>query len=205
MDSPQLQVYRPEMLAGQLLEKSPYRIEPIQGWKRLRPKDDPTAPSKNQIVGRTHACPLIDGDGCRIYCFRCAFEMEDFLAVILSTIADVLLELVLDALFALIGRVLEDIFAGIRKPVPFVTAISAVLLGAASGELSLVIFPHPLVRPSKIHGISLLLSPMLTGFVMAMVGRGLRRLGKRTLPTETFTYVFLFAFAIALVRFVFVK
>lgn len=64
--------------------------------------------------------------------------MEDFLAFILTTIADALLELVLDALFALIGRVLEDIFAGIRKPVPFVTAVSALLLGGGSGELSLV-------------------------------------------------------------------
>ena len=76
--------------------------------------------------------------------------------------------------------------------------------GAFTGGLRLLVFPHPLIRPSRLHGISLLVSPILSGAVMASLGFILRRRGKRVIAIETFWYGFAFAFGMALVRLLFV-
>jgi hypothetical protein len=55
------------------------------------------------------------------------------------------------------------------------------------------------------HGISLLISPLLTGLAMATVGRGVRRRGRAPVRIESFGYGFAFAFAFALVRFLMVR
>lgn len=75
-----------------------------------------------------------------------------------------------------------------------------VLIGLALGFVSAIIFPHPLVHPSKLHGVSLLISPLLTGFGMSAIGRGVRRRGRIPVQIESFAYGFTFAFAFALIR-----
>lgn len=68
-----------------------------------------------------------------------------------------------------------------------------------------VIFPHPLFHPSKIHGVSLIISPVLTGFGMSAFGALLRRRGKKVVQIESFPYAFAFAFGMAVVRLVYVS
>lgn len=126
--------------------------------------------------------------------------MEELFAAILATIAEALLEIAGEALLELVAR----LFTSILESSTAVIVISVALLGMASGGMSLLIFPHPLVHPSKTHGISLVLSPILAGLVMAQVGRFLRRRGKRTVRIESFAYGFVFALAMALIRFLFV-
>jgi len=79
--------------------------------------------------------------------------------------------------------------------------VAFTLVGVAFGFLSAWMFPHPLVHPSKLHGISLLISPVLTGLVMAYIGRAWRRRGRTSVRIESFGYGFTFALAMALVRF----
>jgi hypothetical protein len=67
--------------------------------------------------------------------------------------------------------------------------------------LSAWMFPHPLVHTSKLHGISLLFSPVATGLVMAYIGRVWRRRGRTSVRIESFSYGFTFALAMALIRF----
>jgi len=78
------------------------------------------------------------------------------------------------------------------------------LLGASAGGLSLFIFPHPLVHPSRLHGINLLVSPIVTGLVMSLIGSILSRQGKKVVQIESFGYGFAFAFGMALIRYFFV-
>lgn len=40
------------------------------------------------------------------------------------------------------------------------------------------------MHPSKIHGISLIISPVITGMVMSYIGYTLRRLGKPVVQIE---------------------
>jgi hypothetical protein len=131
--------------------------------------------------------------------------MEDFLAFVFEVVAELVLqllgELILEVLFRAIGKLLIAIF----ESGPLMAALFVAVLGIASGVCSVAVLPHPLVHPSKAHGISLIVSPVITGLLMSQVGRILRRQGKRTIQLETFGFGFVFAFAMALVRLVLVK
>ncbi|MGB8259027.1 MAG: hypothetical protein WCE75_01690 [Terracidiphilus sp.] len=75
------------------------------------------------------------------------------------------------------------------------------IVGAGAGLLSALVIPHPLFLRTRLHGISVLMTPLLTGLVMAQIGRRLIRRGRRPTAIETFGYGLAFAFAMALVRF----
>ena len=131
--------------------------------------------------------------------------MEDFLALILEVFAEVLIELCGELLISLSARAIGKFFMAIFEPGPLWAVVGVVLLGLASGACSLAVFPHPLVHPSTVHGISLIVSPAITGVVMSQVGRLLRNRGTRTIWLESFAYGFTFAFALTVVRLLFVK
>ena len=117
--------------------------------------------------------------------------MEDLLGLILYGIFEILAEAFFDvlceAIFAFITRIFRRAFA---VPGPERRTLSVLLyftLGITSGIASLFLFPHHLVRPSRFHGVSLLLSPLATGFIMSQIGMLLRRRGKTPVQIESFT------------------
>jgi hypothetical protein len=126
--------------------------------------------------------------------------MEDILGFIFELLFEALFEIVLGAIVAGVYRLLRRFWITARRGSSAIAAVILVLLGAALGFLSAFIFPHPLVPPSKLHGISLLVSPMITGLVMAAIGDGVRRRGGLPVRIESFSYGFAFAFAVALIR-----
>jgi hypothetical protein len=134
--------------------------------------------------------------------------MEEFLSAILSALAELLFELLfevfLEAIVGLIVRATRILFSDASLSPPLAAAFY-LLLGCASGAASLLLFPHPIFHPSTFHGISLLISPLLTGFAMAQVGRFLRRSGRESVRIESFAYGFAFAFGFAMVRLIFVR
>ncbi len=79
------------------------------------------------------------------------------------------------------------------------------LLGLFAGAVSVLLLPHPLFHPSRIRGVSLLISPLVTGALMAIVGSMLRRHERETVRIESFAYGSIFAFGMALVRLLFTK
>jgi hypothetical protein len=74
-----------------------------------------------------------------------------------------------------------------------------------SGVVSVLAVPHPLVKPSKIHGISLLISPLVTGLIMSQIGVWVRRRELGPVRIESFAYGFTFAFGIAIIRFLWLR
>ncbi|QNI33694.1 hypothetical protein H7849_07145 [Alloacidobacterium dinghuense] len=135
--------------------------------------------------------------------------MDDLLVSLIYVIAEALLEALLEiigeAVIAWISRAVGNLFAPLLKSNRFITTLCFALLGVAAGISSIAVFPHRLVAPSKFHGISLLLSPLITGFVMSQVGRAVRSRGQEAAAIESFGYGFVFALAMAIIRFVFVK
>jgi hypothetical protein len=85
------------------------------------------------------------------------------------------------------------------------SGLTYLLFGLMAGWVSVVVLPHPLVPRARIRGLSLVVSPVLTGAAMAASGNALRRKGKRTARIETFGYGFAFALGMAFIRFLFVK
>jgi len=135
--------------------------------------------------------------------------MDELLAGVLAAIAEVLfeafVEIVLVGLASLLFRTIRKLFKAVSDVDPVATTFALGLLGALVGFLSIVIYPHPLVHPSRFHGVSVIASPLITGFVMSQLGRLLRSQGKSVTPIETFGYGFAFAFAMALVRFLMLR
>ncbi len=135
--------------------------------------------------------------------------MEIFLGLI-----EFLLEIVFEAALQFAGEAILVFFlTAITEAInpeeelrsPVMAAVGYLLLGAGTGGISLVWFPSPLVHPSRFHGISLIISPLLTGSLMALLGSILRKHNKRTVRLESFGYGFVFALGMAFVRFFFVR
>jgi hypothetical protein len=134
--------------------------------------------------------------------------MGEFLLELLLGFAEVFLEVLLqfagEALLDLASRALAMVFeeSEIKSPV---LAAGYAILGVLAGGVSVGLFPHPLVHPSRIHGISLLVAPVTTGLMMSCIGSVLRRHDKKVVRIESFGYGFAFALGMALVRLVLVK
>ncbi len=131
--------------------------------------------------------------------------IEFLLELLLELIGEFLFELAVTALMDLALRAIAKVFETLRLANPVLASITYVLLGASAGGVSLLVFPHPLVHPSRLHGINLLVSPLplVTGLAMSLIGSILSRQGKKVTQIESFGYGFAFAFGIALVRYLF--
>jgi hypothetical protein len=134
--------------------------------------------------------------------------MEELLGAILAGLAEFLLELFFElfaeAIVALILRSLRNLLSDAILS-PIVAYVFYLSLGCAFGAASLLLFPHPIFHPSRLHGISLLISPAITGLVMSQVGAFLRRKGKESVRIESFGYGFTFALGLAIIRLAFVR
>lgn len=135
--------------------------------------------------------------------------MDELFAALASALfeilGEVIIQVALEFLASLLARAARKLVStSARQSLVFSGSLFAVF-GAAAGLLSVRIFPHPLVHPSRIHGISLLISPVVTGLVMFATGRLDLKLGRKPTQIETFWIGFIFAFAVALVRFLLVK
>jgi hypothetical protein len=135
--------------------------------------------------------------------------MDEILFALLSGLVELFLEAFLEllaaALLDLASRAIANVFEGLEISSPVFASVGYGLLGVLTGGLSLLIFPHPLVHPSRIHGISLLVSPVIAGMVMSVIGSMLRDRDKKVVRIESFGYGFAFAFGMAVVRFFFAK
>jgi hypothetical protein len=110
-------------------------------------------------------------------------------------------EFAAEFLASLIWRGVAAVFDTTEFKNPARACIGYVFLGGVVGGLSLLLFPHPLVDPSRIPGLSVVISPVLAGLGMSLVGSTLRKRNKKAMQIESFGYGFAFAFGMALVRF----
>ena len=78
-------------------------------------------------------------------------------------------------------------------------------LGVLVGGISIVIFPHSFIRSARLHGASLIITPMLCGLTMSGIGWLRARQGSSRIRLDSFAYGFIFAFGMALLRFLFTK
>ncbi len=127
--------------------------------------------------------------------------MEVIFELIFQVLVEVLLQFAFQILAELGLRSATEPFRVRKNPV--FAVVGYALLGGVAGGVSLLIFPHALVRGVGFHGLSLVLSPLLGGAAMAAVGAWRRGRGESLIKLDSFAYGFIFAFAMALVRFYF--
>jgi hypothetical protein len=135
--------------------------------------------------------------------------MEDLFLALLSGAAELLIEVVFqwiaEELTVATIRSVRNVAEESKAVSPVLAATGYLLLGAGFGAVSVLFLPHPLVHPSGFHGISLVVSPLITGLIMSQIGILRRRKGKDSLQIESFGYGFTFALGVALIRFFFVR
>ena len=124
---------------------------------------------------------------------------------------EVLLELLLEFLLQIFGELLVDLgLRGLAEPFrkregrsSLLALVGYLLFGIIAGGLSLLIFPRSFVRSERMHGINLLVTPLLAGLAMSGLGWLRNRQGKQLIKLDSFSYGFVFALGMALIRFLF--
>ena len=136
--------------------------------------------------------------------------MEFIFEILFQVLFEFILEIGAEILLELGLHSVAQVFHGRRTRNPVFAFIGYALLGVIVGFISLLIFPRPLVRSASfrginLHGIGLVISPLLAGLVMSAIGSLRRRRGMSVIRLDSFGYGFIFAFGMALIRFLFTK
>lgn len=121
---------------------------------------------------------------------------------IVELFGELLLQLCGEYLAELFGRSVRAPFRRPQPPNPLLAALGYALFGAAAGALSLWLFPLLFVSSPTLRLVNLVLTPLLAGAVMALLGAWRRRHEQATIRLDSFLYGYVFALTMALVRFV---
>ena len=128
------------------------------------------------------------------------------------------MEFILELLFEVFGEfILQFIFEALsevglhafrkrteRAPAsPWLAVAGYVILGAACGALSLWLCPSFFVKSHAGRVVSLVVTPILAGASMSMLGAWRRKRGEELLRLDRFAYGYAFALAMAATRFSF--
>jgi hypothetical protein len=126
------------------------------------------------------------------------------LEILVELFFEAVFEFALEFLTLLVLRSIAAVFDTSEFTNPLLACFGYVFFGAAVGGISIFFLPHPLVHPSRVPGLSVIISPVLAGLGMSFIGSMQRKRNKKVVRMESFGYGFAFAFGMALVRFIFV-
>src|SRR6476660_2013764 len=124
--------------------------------------------------------------------------MEFIFELLFEIFGELLLQLALELLAELGLRAVGRPFA---KPLhPLAGGVGYALLGAIAGGLSLWWFPQLFIASHAGRIANVVVTPILSGGAMAMLGAWRRRRDQHTVLIDRFAYAFIFAMAMALIR-----
>jgi len=127
------------------------------------------------------------------------------LEILVEIFFEAAFEFVVESFGSLVLRGVAMVFETSEFKNPLQACIGYAFFGGVAGGLSLLFFPHPLVHPSRVPGLSVIISPVLAGLGMSLVGSTLRKRNKKAMQIESFSYGFAFAFGMAIIRLLFTK
>jgi hypothetical protein len=129
--------------------------------------------------------------------------MELIFEIFIQVVGEILLQAVFEILVELGAHSLADTF---KKPKsPALSTIGFVLWGSIAGAASLFIFPQSFIVNPVIRTINVMVTPLIAGGIMMIIGRQRDKRGRGLVRLDRFGYAFVFAFAMAIVRYFFVN
>lgn len=131
--------------------------------------------------------------------------LAELLLSLLGWVAEILLQVVFEALAEAGLRTLRAPFKPARETSPVVAAVGYAIYGAVVGAVSLWFFPAPYLEATWARITNLGVSPLVAGAVMSMVGAWRRGRGEPLIRLDRFSYGVLFALSFALLRFFFAQ
>jgi hypothetical protein len=126
--------------------------------------------------------------------------MEFVFEIVFQFLGEILLQVLFEFLVEL-G--LHSLRKKPKKPGnPILSTIGFVLSGALAGGISLLVLPHSLISNIAYREANLIVTPLIAGGVMMLVGRQRDRRGSALGGLDRFGYAFMFALSMAVIRFV---
>ena len=125
--------------------------------------------------------------------------MEAILEIILQFLGEVLLQIVIECLSE---AGLHAFAEASEKPRnAFVSVLLYAIFGTIAGGLSLLFLPHSFITNLALREANVLITPLIAGAVMMLVGRWRDKKSQERFGIDRFGYAFVFAFSMALIRF----
>ena len=124
--------------------------------------------------------------------------MEFIFEIVLQFLGEILLQVGFEFLAELGAHGLADTLKKPKNPV--LSAIGFIVWGAAAGAISLLILPSSVIANPVFRQINVLVTPLVAGGVMMLIGRQRGRRGQSLVRLDRFGYAF--ALAMAVVRYV---
>ena len=90
-----------------------------------------------------------------------------------------------------------------EKQSPWLAGLGYILLGLMVGAISVKVLPQGVFHSRELRFANLLVTPLVAGLVMALIGRWRRRHEQPTIGLESFFYGYLFALSMASMRYFF--
>ena len=126
--------------------------------------------------------------------------MEFIFEILLQFLGEILLQVIFEFLAELGARSLAD---SVKRPKNAVlSAIGFTVWGAMAGGISLLILPKSAISNLVFRQINLLVTPLVAGGVMMLIGRQRGKRGQSLVRLDRFGYAFAFALAMAVVRYI---
>ena len=126
--------------------------------------------------------------------------MEVIVEIVIQFFAEFLLQIIGELLINLGFHAASGKLPN-RKSSPILAGAGYVSLGAILGFVSILIFPDSFLLNPTHKTVNLLITPVIVGFTMSLLGNIRKKKGKDTIRLDTFIFGFVFAFAMAFVRF----
>ena len=120
--------------------------------------------------------------------------METVFELLFEVLAEVVLQLLFELGFRPVASLFHD--AGGRSWI----AISYALVGALLGAASTYLVKQPLLHAEWMRWTNVLVTPLITGLLMALLGRARLRRGLNRIPLDSFAYGSLFALCFIIMR-----
>ena len=131
--------------------------------------------------------------------------LAELLFSLLGWVAEILLQVLFEALAEAGLRSLRAPFKPARETSPLVAAVGYAIYDAVFGGISLWFFPAPYLEATWARIANVGVSPLVAGAAMSMMGAWRRGRGEALIRLDRFSYGVLFALSFAVVRFFFAQ
>ncbi|MEQ7873816.1 hypothetical protein ABDK56_07395 [Sphingomonas sp. ASV193] len=123
--------------------------------------------------------------------------------LLLEYLFQILGEILIQALFELLAELglhgARDLFR--RSTNRFASTVLFIVWGSAAGGVSLLVLPHSAIHDPTLRLVNLLVTPILVGAAMVLIGRARAKRGQDLVGLDRFGYAFAFALSMGLVRY----
>ena len=130
---------------------------------------------------------------------------KTMIELIITLLFEFMVQILGEVLFEMGLHSLANIFSKKRASNPAMAMVGYMLFGMLLGALSVWLLPLHFVIDPFLQKLNLLITPVLSGLIMSLIGYLRLKNGQSVLRLDKFSYGFLFALAFALTRYYWAK